>query len=990
MSLSLSLFGAPTVDDGHSAVALPFERRGQLLAFLALKRSWVGRGELAALLWPGQDTKLALTNLRKALFRLQTFAWHERVETQGGSLRFEVDTDVFAFELALRENRVADALALRRGELLAGYDDPANDRWTTWLAFERDRLRAAWRSAVNARLAEADVPQAVAVDLAAQLLADDPLDEAALRTYMAWLVRSGQSGLARQTYNDFVGRLREELGLAPNAELQALHESIVHPTPAAASARPATRDESFVGRTVELRRIETLLAQDDCRLLCITGPGGVGKTRLARRVLEGPGLRFAGGAFFVPVEDVPVIGELGRRLARELGITLATRGEPLDQVMKALGSTPTLLVLDNFEHLAGDAAALEKLLAACSGLKLVVTTRERLSLPGEWLMPLDGLPYPDLEDAESVEAFDAVRLFLRAARRIGSIHGGNADAAAIIDICRQVEGLPLALELAASWTRVLTCEEIAAELRQGTELLRATDTSQPARHASMNVVFEQSWRLLSDVERDALPRLTVFGGGFSATAARAVAGASLPVLGALADKSLLRKDASRVHLHPLVQQLAAARLTDAPRTQAREAHARYFHRLLAQLASRLAIGEKEALQTVDDEFDNVRRTWRWSIEVGDADALAATVVPLNDHCDARGRFNDGLALLEEALGAAFVKNDAKLYARLLARAAHLEYRLDRYANAQANANAALAATRRNADPGTRRQACTVLGACALRLGRLEDARKHFKQGLAEALPGQEAHAQAVTLDHLALVEKAMGNYAEAQRLSRESLAQHRSLGDVAGVALCLSNLGQLNIVLHDYAAAETYLREALAICEQAGIVNTQAFALANLVEVALRRNALDEAAAFARKGLEVAGTTGNRTIVALMNMNLAVVAARRRELEEARAALAEGLSLAITLGANGLKFEGIASFAEVLEAQGEAAGARQVLALAADAPTANEMTRGEIRARLAALAPLPQPVAPYPAIAFDDLIHRIVAESGAAYAPLIAALRAAG
>ena len=365
-------------------------------------------------------------------------------------------------------------------------------------------------------------------------------------------------------------------------------------------------------------------------------------------------------------------------------------------------------------------------------------------------------------------------------------------------------------------------------------------------------------------------------------------------------------------------------------------------------------------------------------------------MPLNDYCDARGRFNDGLELLQEALGTSFSKANTKLHARLLGSAAHLEYRLDRYANAQQNAFAALAATRRNSDPGTRRQAPGVLGACALRLGRLDEARNYFKQGLAEALPGQEAHAQAVTLDHLALVEKATGNYAEAQRLSRESLAQHRSLGDVSGVALCLSNLGSLNIVLHDYAAAETYLREALAICEQAGILNTQAIALANLVEVALRRNVLDDADAYARKGLEVAATTGNRAIVALMKMNLAVVAARRHDVDSARTALAEGLSLAITLGAMGLKFEGIASFAEVLEAHGEAAAARRVLALAADAPAANEMIRGELRARLAALAPLPEPIPPYPAIAIDDLIHRIVAESAAAYAPLIASLRATG
>ena len=196
------------------------------------------------------------------------------------------------------------------------------------------------------------------------------------------------------------------------------------------------------------------------------------------------------------------------------------------------------------------------MLEAAPRLRIVVTSRVRLGLTTEWLLPLAGLPTPELEDESDAEAFDAVRLFIQAAQRVEPALVPSVEAAAIVDICRQVEGLPLALELAASWTRVLSCAAIAAELRRGTELLQAVDAAQPARHASMDVVFDHSWRLLTPVERDALARLSVFRGGFSAEAARAVAGASLPVLGALADKSLLRKDDARIYLHPLVNQFA--------------------------------------------------------------------------------------------------------------------------------------------------------------------------------------------------------------------------------------------------------------------------------------------------------------------------------------------------------------------------------------------------------------------------------------------------
>ena len=577
------------------------------------------------MLWPEQESKLAYTNLRKTLHRLQSLPWASAIESQGAALRFEAETDVFAFESALREQRLADALPMRRGELLAGFDDDQSEAWSSWLSFERDRLRVAWRDAALNRLA-ADIDPAEGIDLSTRLLDADPLDEAALRAHMSWLARGGQSARARQAYREFVERLAEDLGLAPGAELRALHDSLGTPIWSPRCCRQSTRvrklDADFVGRTVELRRIAALLAQDDCRLLCLIGPGGVGKTRLAQRAMHEFAPGFSDGATFVPLEDIESSSELGGRLARELDVRLAGSEEPLDQVIEFLRERQMLLVLDNFEQLAHDASILERLLQACARLKIIVTSRVRLAVSMEWLLPLEGLPCPEVEDQDRFEAFDAVRLFVQAAQRVEPALVPAVEAASIVDICRQLEGLPLALELAAAWTRVLSCDAIAAELRQGTELLHAVDAAHPARHASIDVVFDQSWRLLSQIERDALSRLSVFHGGFSAEAARAIAGASLPVLGALADKSLLRKEGPRIFLHPLVQQLAAARLGDGPvQAATRAAHAAYFHRLLAQLRPLAEAGDRVALQTIDVEFENCRRAWAWSIVQAQADAL---------------------------------------------------------------------------------------------------------------------------------------------------------------------------------------------------------------------------------------------------------------------------------------------------------------------------------------------------------------------------------
>ncbi len=219
-------------------------------------------------------------------------------------------------------------------------------------------------------------------------------------------------------------------------------------------------------------------------------------------------------------------------------------------------------MLDNFEQIVDAAPMLERLLAACPHVKAVVTSRVRLNLASEWLLPLEGLPYPEDEDREQLESFDAARLFVRSARRVRPDLMPAAEASAIIDICRQVEGLPLALELAAAWTRVLSCAAIAHELRHGMELLQAADSTRPARHASIDDVFEQSWRLLTDIERDVLARLSVFHGSFMPEAARAVGGVPLPVLAALVDKSLLQRTARDAGCIPWCSSSPPARLEE--------------------------------------------------------------------------------------------------------------------------------------------------------------------------------------------------------------------------------------------------------------------------------------------------------------------------------------------------------------------------------------------------------------------------------------------
>ena len=996
MPARLHLFGSPTIDLDGEPMALPLERRSQLLVYLALKRGWVGRAELAAIFWPEQSQKLSFANLRKTLFRLQSVPWGRPIELQGQTARLELPTDVAEFEAALRDGRIDAALPRYAGDLLGGFDDAASVAWTSWLGFERDRLRTAWRGAVLQRAA-GEIEASEAVALTGRLLEADPLDEAALRLHLQALARSGQGGRARQAYRAFAARLQEDLGLPPGTELQALHDNLVGASAVQAPRSPPlpaeSGDDGFIGRSIERRRIAEMLGQGDCRLVSLVGPGGVGKTRLARRVMAELAPDFSDGAVFVALEDAATAAELGSRLAREVGAELAGASDPFEQAIESLRGSQLLLVLDNFEQLVAASPQIETLIARCPRLRVLVTTRMRLGTASEWTFPLEGLPLPEADDADHLEAFDAVRLFVRAARRVEPSFLADAEPQALVDICRQVGGLPLALELAASWTRMLSCEAIAAELRQGSELLRAVDPTRPARQASIEIVFDHAWKLLGPVEREALGRLSVFRGGFSAEAARAVA-APLPVLGALLDKSLLRKDEGRFFLHPLLHRLVAERLTDtAAHAEADIAHARFFHRLLAQMRRPVHVGDREALRALDVEFDNGKAAWQHlRAEAVSAVVLAGSALTVMQYCDHRGRFAEGLAVLGDALAAPASAAVSGLRPLLRSIVGHLLYRLDRYPEAIASASAGLADTAAGADHDARLQCFKTLGACSLRLGKLGDARRYYRQALAQAPAESDPHNAAAMLDNLALVEKTMGRYDESLRMSTESLAQHRRLGDVAGEALCLNNLTTLQHDLGDFASALANARASLALCERHGLVGTRGFVLANLAELTLELGELDAARGHAASALELALATGNRSTEAWVRMLMVRIAVRHEDLAAAGQALREALELALAIGRPLSLLAAIAVFADLLAAQGERRAALRLLRFAMNHPAMTVHGRNQLRPRFEGLADADPGDSdpPWPGPPLDELARRIVAETPAGYAGLVAALQPGG
>ena len=383
----------------------------------------------------------------------------------------------------------------------------------------------------------------------------------------------------------------------------------------------------FFGREAELTQIETLLGDPECRLITLAGIGGSGKTRLAIQAARQSRV-FQGNVYFVGLATITSLDDLILNIAETVQYSFhAPYGSnlPVDeaqfQLLQYQANKKALLVLDNFEQLTGWAGFVADMLATAADIKLIVTSRERLNLPGEWVLEIAGLSYPYQPDHDAIMLYAAVQLFVKVAERVGHFTAAESDWPAIAHICKLLEGMPLGIEMAATWVKMLSCQEIAAEIGRDLDFLTAAWRGVPERHSTLRAVFETSWRLLPDEECNAFSRLAVFRGGFHREAAQAIAGASLPLLSILVDKSLIRRVASgRFEIHPILKQYAAEKLADNTAVQAvaRARHAHFFSDWLSRMYEKLK-GEEQiaALTALRAETQNLRAALQELVEQHD-------------------------------------------------------------------------------------------------------------------------------------------------------------------------------------------------------------------------------------------------------------------------------------------------------------------------------------------------------------------------------------
>lgn len=857
-----------------------------LLIFLTVEAAYREgshpRDTLMELLWPGIAPTSAQENLRQILYQLRKAIPGVPASDTSGKLPLLIASrrtiqlnpaarytlDVATFRALLAGNPTIDemeqAIALYRGDFLADFSLADSEPFEEWATTTRENLRQGVLRALDTVtsffLERGD--DGKAEPYARRQIAIDPLGEQAHQRLMTILARSGRRNQALMHYDEWRRQLDQELGIAPSAESEALYDGIRADSPPGslplgAPPRRATAPRGdlpattpLIGREKELAEVSGLVADPEVRLVTLLGAGGMGKSRLglavAERYLKGPA--GTGGAervaCFVPLAPLSSPAHLPSAIADALGFPFYGADDPKQQLFDYLRSRELLLLFDNFEHLvasdsegSGGATFVADLLHHAPHTTVLVTSRERLNLSAEWTYEVEGLEIP--EDAAGIDTSSAGQLFLRQARRVRRDVGNQpAERAAIARICRLVGGMPLAIELSASWVGVLSCEEIAAEIEQNLDFLATTFHDLPERHRSMRAVFEHSWSLLSDAERSLFRRVAVFRGNFTREAVELIcvtpdavgpvsqghAREYVGVLASLVGKSFVRLTPSgRYEVHEVLRQYGAAKLEEnrAERRRTRDRHCEYYLALLAgQDAALKGHARRLALATLGADFDNVHAAWRWALKQGRVELLAGVGDSLWLFYDRRRSMSETEGLFAHAVATLTRQRKAdpprerqrlQALAKALACQGAFTFRRGSYGGARALLGRSIELFRQLDDPREMALALNWLAATGHLQGAYEEECQLLEESIALARGAGDRWLTAYSLNDLGMATQLRGGSDEAQRLSRESLALFREIEDVRGMAFALHNLGVFAHQRGEYEVAEQFLQESLSL-----------------------------------------------------------------------------------------------------------------------------------------------------------------------------------
>jgi predicted ATPase/DNA-binding SARP family transcriptional activator len=937
--------------DGREVVVSGLRRRALLVRLVVSANEVVPSGRLIEDLWDGRPPPGAAATLQSHVSKLRALLGSDRIRFSDGGYVLTLadgECDVGALnELAEagRAERADDLetaaawleqwLGRWRGEALA---DVAGASWAAGDVARLEDLRAgAVERLLEVRLGLGD--HRTVGGEAERAVSEFPLREGLWSALMLALYRSGRQSDALRAFTRLRTMLGEELGIEPSAELRALEEAILLQKPEldwrpaarvpdsahkkempAGSRRPASSGSlgafthnlpvqvsSFLGRAEELVLGANLLAAT--RLLSVVGPGGVGKTRLAYELAEAQLQQFPGGVWVVELASEVDPQRIPALLLSGLGLRDEAARTATETIISYLADRQALVVLDNCEHVVDAAASVvAEMLGSCARLRVLATSRETLRVAGETVWQIGALDLPDTTEANLalVAAADAVALFCdrAAAARVGFALD-IANVATVTTICSRLEGMPLAIELAAARVRTLPLTEIADRLEHSLDLLAKGPRHGDDRHSSLRATLTWSHDLLTPAEQVLFRRLAVFVGGFTLAAADSVcpgeglrATKVLDALDGLVDKSLVhlsidQAGQGRYRLLETVRAYAHERLVLVGElAEHLDRHARFYARLASDCAAKGATGG--ACDRLEADHPNILAALQHVAGADLAIEHGRLVLDLSLFWDLRGYWRLGEGELRAYLSRA--DRDGMQSAACLRRLGLVATRMGDYPQARAGYGVALTAARQVGDRWEESMSLGGLGHVAWYVADYADSGANYGEALAIARELGDPALEAKWLGNLALVAESLGNYAEASSRFETALIIARQTGDRHAEASMLGQMGVLASSVGDYQEALARYEEALVIFREIGDRYLEAGYLGNLGRISLRFG--DDRAARSRfeEALTLSHALGGRQSEGYWIGSLGEVACQVGDWQEARSRCEEALAIAREIG----------------------------------------------------------------------------------------------
>ena len=943
-SLRLRLFGPFEAEiQGSPLSRMRSRKHQQLLALLALRAGReVQRAWVAGTLWPDSSEPAAFNSLRQGLQDVRRALGPQAYRLQSPSTRAlcldlsPADVDVFAFAAAIGRGTRQDweqAVGLYSGPLLEGWAEE-------WVVAERAQYEQMYFNALESLaeqlLVEAEPGRAAAC--LQVLIKTDPLRESAYRLLMRALAKQSNYAVIVQIYRDLRLQLMREMRTEPAAETTTLFHRLrdagraADQTSHAPSPLPplAAGDQnnlplaltSFVGREKEQSEVKALISR--FRLVTLTGSGGCGKTRMALQVAADVWKEYVDGAWFVELASLTDASLVPQSVAQTLSVR-ERPGEPLTQTLvQALKERQALLLLDNCEHVLDAAASLAKvILQSCPGIKIFASSREALGIAGERVYRIPALSVPSVTvrgTPASLACSEAVRLFADRALAVQADFAVTVqNAPALASICRRLDGVPLAIELAAARVRALSVEEIDARLDNRFDLLTGGNRVALPRQQTLRALMEWSYGLLNVKQQALLCRLAVFGGGCRIEAAEQVCRGGdirdreiLDLLQSLVDKSLVvsenRAGKARYHLLETTREYAWERLEERGEAGSwRDAHVSYFLALAEEAASHLTGADAARwLQRLEEEHENFRSALAWSLSGTEAKQGTRRGLRL---CGAlpvfwwtRGYLSEGRRWCDQALAAP--RADSPLFekervereraererASVLFGAGRLAWQQGDYAAASACLQTCQTIRREIRDKAGFAEALHNLGNVAYSQSEYALARAYYEEGLTIRREIRDQRGIAKSLTNLSNLAYYRGEFGAARAGLEEAVSLLRHSGDKMVIADTLNNLGFIALVQGDVPAARDCFEEGLKTYRELGarnIINT----LIGMGNIELRQVNYDAALGYYGESLALCRETGDQSGAATALNNMGSVERLRGEYASARDCIAESLAL---------------------------------------------------------------------------------------------------